>query len=218
MEKNIKKKAIIFAMSSLLAVGVAFSLSGNELEHINAAECAHNCNHYSKRGASDGNSGCKEYWVCCDCHEHWLAEPTAQTITDMGTATEVVASTDDRYIDPNCNTDWLTELGFGTVIENDDGTFTVGDFADDGKTHTSIAVPEGVSSIQVGTFKSNKITWVVIPASCIDVADGAFRTAAKTYVYFVATTTKTANQLGCAKIYQVENVGWHYVNGVPQAI
>lgn len=217
MKSSNAKKAIILSMLSLLSFGVAFSMSSNELEHINAAECDHVCNHYTKRSASSGASGCKEYWVCCTCHEHFLSAPTAQSITDCGQATEVVNSSDDRYIDPNCTADGLRALGFSSVTENSDGTFTVGSF-DKGK--SGVIIPEGVTAFEPSTFMGNKCDFVVIPESLEpNVTKDAFKAANKNiHLYFIGNTTKTKDTLEVIAVYKIQGVGWDYVNGAPQAL
>ena len=63
-----------------------------------------NGNHYLERSATEALPGCKEYWVCCNCHSHYLSSedlPEGSIWADKGIATEIVADYDDRYLPYN---------------------------------------------------------------------------------------------------------------------
>lgn len=67
---------------------------------------AHICNgnHYLERSATEALPGCKEYWVCCNCHTHYLSSedlPEGSIWADKGIATEIVGEYDDRYLSYN---------------------------------------------------------------------------------------------------------------------
>ena len=224
MNSKYKLAAISLAMSCLTLVTVALTVpdSFDNFLTLNAA-CSHEGNHYTEHNASVTECGCKEYWVCCTCHEHFVGSQPAGNWKDTGRANidfdpkNENDIKDSRYLPMVTTTEMekaLKNLGFSSVTNNGDGTYSVGSFND--KNYQTCVIPEGVTKIQVGTFKGNKVKWVVIPYS-IEICDNITTTGQEGIVYyFVGTTNKTPKDLACSVIYQVQDVGWHYnANGEP---
>lgn len=220
---NLKKLALaFFAVTTTGAAVVVASVSNSNSVLTLASECDHEGNHYEKREASQSSSGTKEYWVCCKCHQHFLAQPEPKdlyTWEDAGIAPIISDINDDRYI-PNgtvVTVDDLKALGFGSVTQNADGTFGVGKYdptkrADGNK----LVIPENVTSFEGNTFHGANMEYVVIPKSMTSTNGGCFNKANITTVYFVGTKF---NISGTVKYtYELQGKGWDYVNGTPTPI
>ncbi len=96
---NLKKKTLIItclAFSSLILGTSMFAFSG-KIGIVKANEHNHVGNHYTELEPTATSSGTKEYWVCCECHEHFLTQPGTGTWTDAGVAPVINDPTDDRY-------------------------------------------------------------------------------------------------------------------------
>lgn len=96
-----KTKNLFFATLATFATGVvACAAAANApILNLRATACEHEGIHYLER-PSTTVSGSKEYWVCCDCHEHFLTEPSSGLWADSLKNENVFESTDDRYIAP----------------------------------------------------------------------------------------------------------------------
>lgn len=96
MLKSVKLATMLGLSLALITAGAA-TISATSRT---AVEAIHVCNgvHYTER--QDIAGGCKEYWVCCECHQHYLEEPKGNWV-DAGQATEHVSSYDDRYLTPS---------------------------------------------------------------------------------------------------------------------
>ena len=72
-----KKKTLLFSITSLLTLGLlAASLNANDSFFNQArAECEHEGFHYAALEATTEDSGHKEFWTCCKCHETFAADP-----------------------------------------------------------------------------------------------------------------------------------------------
>jgi len=95
-----KKRTFIVAgvlLASATCV-IGLGVRENTVNKGFATECDHVGNHYTaaKSGIA---AGTKEYWVCCNCHNHYLTNPGTGNWTDAGKA-GAVESTDDRYVKP----------------------------------------------------------------------------------------------------------------------
>lgn len=223
---KVKGFAVLFLSVTTLAVGGVFSINEivNPYQYFASAVCEHEGNHYSQLDATKSESGTKEYWVCCKCHEHYLSLPSSGIWTDAGVAGSVTSG-DDRYIDPIIDVQSellaaLKEMGMTGTANADGTTVTITSY---NGSNSQVIIPEGVTGIKAGTFAGNKLEWIVLPSTISDseikgmVATGA----GKVTLYFVGKTDYTPgkgdNQLQVKAIYQIEGTGWHYVKGVPTA-
>ncbi len=96
-----KKKKILVTALSILTGGVVLSTQAISKSYLaNGEKCSHaNGNHYSEYAATYDHSGIKEYWVCCDCHEHYLIEPSSGNWNNLdGVENTTIDEEDDRYI------------------------------------------------------------------------------------------------------------------------
>lgn len=173
MTKKLKLlAATVLTSLGLVAVGVAAREPMSTI--VNAAEgCQHEGNHYTQRYATETQSGCKEYWVCCKCHEHYLTQPSG-TWSDSGEAKEIVDASDDRYSPVDTRTELekeLDEKGFKYTIDGNKVTIT----GYDSSMGPNIVIPEGVTNIQAGAFKDVDIDVVVLPSTIKKVDGNAFK-------------------------------------------
>lgn len=230
MTINIRKKlaALILTSLSVLALGVTLSSSP---KLTNAEGCQHTGNHYTIRAATESSTGCKEYWVCCGCHEHFLEKPSIGTWADAGEATAVVDSTDNRCILKTSDTTELAKAveaaGFGDYTINDDGTIGVNHYTADKKNPNSkyVVIPEGVTSLNGDTFKGynkdNAIEYVIVPSTVKSISGDALgnlglgKLKDSIVWYFVGNFVYNKE---IKKYCEVLNTGWHYgTNGAPVA-
>ena len=97
-----KKKLSTFLMFAVVfgTTTSLLALSSN-ITKIGLAEHAeHSGYHYTELSAESQLPGCKEYWVCCECHEHFLSKPAGE-FADNGVApARIYDSSDTRYIEP----------------------------------------------------------------------------------------------------------------------
>ena len=231
---NIKTAALaFFASMTVGSVVTVAAISNSDSILALAQECDHVGNHYTQLDANDVNSGTKEYWVCCKCHEHFLSQPepkTSYTWNDAGVASRISDSSDDRYIpavtnapskdDVQAFTNYLNNLGFGTVSYDEaTGTYNIGNFSKSTKSE-SIIIPEGVSNID-STFKgASTLKYLVIPEGC-ELPSNAFSGCnSRLQLFFVGRDPKNKNWTGVSSsnIYEVLGTGWHYVDGTPVAL
>lgn len=217
-----KNKLGIVACSLFLAAGalcVAAVLPMPEF-NIARAETTHTGKHYKEITPTTTSSGVHEFWVCCTCHEHFLANPGG-TWSEGGTTPNITDTTDSRYLFPLSNDkDGLgAELDrLGLTYTESNGKYTV--TGTKGGKETNTIIPEGVVGVKAGAFKGNSNCWFVIPTSCSDeTVDAMFSTGArKCSVFFVGSTNFTAQTLKCVAVYQILDHGWEYVNGEPTPI
>ena len=61
-------------------------------------------NHYQEVAPTNEEAGCREYWVCCEHHEHQFHAPATGTIIDAGAPSRAfiksLEESDDRYLAP----------------------------------------------------------------------------------------------------------------------
>jgi len=115
-----KKKALLITLGVFSYACIALvALTSTNIKQMplsaNAVCTDHSGNHYAKRDATCEATGCLEYWVCCNCHEHFLTQPLDGSWSDAGVATEVVGATDDRYI---ALADHRLDYEHGTIINS----------------------------------------------------------------------------------------------------
>lgn len=185
--KRLTKLAILSAMSfaSCAAVVVATISFPDSFESVYAAECAHEGNHYSLLVPTKTNTGTKEYWVCCKCHEHFISKPSG-TWDYAGTAMTITDTSDNRYIAKITGTTGYTDAQ-GLTYSTDGKTVT----KYTAKTGiTDIVVPEGVTS--VGTVFNGKtnITSVTLPDSVTEVGQGCFQGCTKLQTVKIGANTE----------------------------
>ena len=97
---KLKKKALIITclVTTSLILGTVMYASAGGISMVRADETEHVGNHYTELAPTATSSGVKEYWVCCECHKHFLTKPATGTWTDAGTAALINDPTDDRYL------------------------------------------------------------------------------------------------------------------------
>lgn len=226
---KVKGFAVLFLSVTTLAVGGVFSINEivNPYQYSASAVCEHEGNHYSQLDATKSESGTKEYWVCCKCHEHYLSLPSSGIWTDAGVAGSVTSG-DDRYIDPIIDVQSellavLKEMGMTGTANADGTTVTITSY--NGSSGT-INIPEGVSAIENGAFKfggSAKESWIVLPTTVTDagIKDMFANGSSKATVYFMGTTSLTPKTLKCANVYQKckdlysSGYGWYWKDNTP---
>lgn len=163
MKKEIKALTLLSITSALfISIGVTF-LAGQET-NAHAVECEHEGNHYTVKKATTKTSGVKEYWVCCNCHQHYLEEPEG-TWVDAGIANIIISSSDDRYI-PKTNS--YNEDGFKL---SEDGK-TIVDYNDKS---SAVVIPEGVETIGSGAFNGSDVSSVTLPSTLKEIEENAFK-------------------------------------------
>ena len=102
MRKTIKMLTMA-ALCGVTVISGVVSLSNfaNNSHDVQAADCEHVGYHYVAHDASYTESGNKEYWVCCKCHQHYvLGEPGTESIVAHGEWTTIDAKPELTY-DPN---------------------------------------------------------------------------------------------------------------------
>lgn len=172
-----KKIALFGSLTSLLVSGfvVATQSNGTGFFAQAASGCKHSGNHYSAILPTNKSSGVKEYWVCCNCHEHYFTKPSTGDWTYVGTAPLITDSKDDRYI---------AKLKYSTSTYTDAQGIT---YKADGKTIksysitnniTDITIPEGVTDIGTA-FAGKAITSISIPSTVETIEGGAFQNCSK---------------------------------------
>ena len=98
-----KKKIIVTSLIGLMSISLGVSLSSKNSLHAFASETTHVGNHYTMLAPTTTKAGVREYWVCCDCHEHFLTLPPKGNWTDLaGVERASIESSDDRYISQFC--------------------------------------------------------------------------------------------------------------------
>lgn len=219
-----KKKLGIVACSLFLSAGALCVAAVLPIPEFNIARAAdvphtHNLKHYKEIAATTTSSGVHEFWVCCTCHEHFLANPGGN-VGEGGTTPNITDTTDSRYLFPLSNNEdglgaELERLGLKYTVDSKTGEYTVTGTTSGKETNTII--PEGVVGVKAGAFKGNSEVYFVVPTSCSDATvDAMFSTGArKCTVFFVGATSYTASTLKCSGVYQILDEGWEYVNGVP---
>lgn len=165
MTKEIKSITLLALVSALfVSIGVTLA-TGSSIRSVDAV-CEHEGNHYTAKSATKQNTGIREYWVCCKCHEHFL-ETTEGTWINAGTANITIDSSDDRFI-PKTNSYDAQGLQYSA----------------DGKTITgynywtvskNIVIPEGITGINSSAFSGAPINSVSIPSTVTKIGDGAFK-------------------------------------------
>jgi len=220
---NVKTLALsFFAVVTTGSVVTIASVSNSNSILALAQECDHVGNHYLTLQPTETESGTAEYWVCCKCHEHFLSHPEPKdsyTWNEAGIASQV-DEMDDRYIPAYSDADfadYLTNLGFGSVQQKEDGTYVVGKFSDN--TVKNVVIPEGVSELKISTFRNRaSVEYVVIPTTLTSIYSNAF-SGCSVDLYFVGDTTRTVESLnGVKHLYKIQGTGWDYVDGVPTAL
>ena len=73
-------------------------LADNDAVFASAIDCNHIGNHYLEKTNTVTDSGIKEYWVCCICHQHFFEKPLSGEWEEQGIADVEVDEDDDRYI------------------------------------------------------------------------------------------------------------------------
>ena len=220
---NIKKLALaFFATVTTGSVVTIAAVSNSNSIFAMAQECDHVGNHYTRLASTAEQSGTKEYWVCCICHEHFLSEPQplgVYTWEEAGVASQILDENDDRYVAPGSvnSIQDLIDLGYKNVKAQDDGTFSIGkyDAATGGYT---VIIPEGVSKIDGNCFPEN-ITWVVFPKTLTTLSGNAFASLKTCTLYFVGDAVAPKVCSGAKAYYANQGQGWDYnASGVPQAL
>lgn len=109
MKTSNKILSILSITSAFLLTGaIAFSSTSLKNFLVNPLSAiSHICygNHYNMTNPTASESGVKEYWVCCECHEHYLSNKNIPNYdpskwTDIGTASRLASEfqSDSRYI------------------------------------------------------------------------------------------------------------------------
>ena len=240
------KLAVALLLTSVSTCVAVAGLTVNQKSVFALAEgqeCSHQGNHYTERYATDTQSGCKEYWVCCKCHEHFLTEQEG-TWTDLGEAKEIVDASDDRYSPVDTRTELekqLDEGGFTYTIEGDKVTIT----GYDASKGANVIIPEGVTNIASGAFKDVDLDVVVLPSTIQKVEGNAFKDSGYAvsnkggddFIIYVNMTEKEFKKLKNSsdwnnaydqspwgwgligveteKAEVVFLPNWHYVGGIP---
>lgn len=128
--KNSQKIIIIAASAAMAGVGVFAAANLPHQNGVLAGEHEHWGNHYAENAPTGHLQGNKEYWVCCECHEHFLTQPatgkwTDKVLSDIDRNT--LATDDDRVVlcpAPFSRDDKKDHV---TTTANEDGTWTVSD-------------------------------------------------------------------------------------------
>lgn len=167
MKINFEKKAITgigLGLTLFCCMGIAFTYNSDffNIKKSASAVCSHHGNHYSLVETTLTTSGNREFWTCCECHEHFFTKPSG-TWTDSGVPTFNIPSGDDRYLAP-CH------LSNGIVLSAD-GTKITEYIPMEGI--TDIVIPEGVTYFS-NVFAGSNITSIVIPGTVQKVDGEAF--------------------------------------------
>lgn len=128
--KNSQKIFIIAASAAMAGVGVFAAANLPHQNGVLAGEHEHWGNHYAENAPTGHSQGNKEYWVCCECHEHFLTQPTTGTWTDKVLSDidrNVLATDDDRVV--LCPAPFSRDdmAGHASTTANPDGSWTVSD-------------------------------------------------------------------------------------------
>lgn len=115
MKKKIKVLSLTVACAFLIGtIAINVGQMDSNLNITGAVSCLdgnHVGYHYSKVDPTTEHNGTKEYWVCCKCHEHYLAEQdgawTNATPTDAYLASLVAG--DDRYLPSLKEVTWANQ-------------------------------------------------------------------------------------------------------------
>ncbi len=126
-----KKSTTLLALC-LIAGAAAIALSAVASNTPSAfvvkpTECEHSGNHYEEVAPTGSSVGAKEYWVCCDCHKHFLTEPASGTWASATHTAETLAgisNDDDRYLPSLAPFARVDQSSNVTVTKNEDGTWT----------------------------------------------------------------------------------------------
>jgi len=96
-----KKKKTLLILTSLSAVaimGISLAATNTSFAKGSGEGTVHNGNHYDRINPSRSETGCKEYWICCECHEIFLTRPAEGTWNNKGTYQRITDTEDSRYI------------------------------------------------------------------------------------------------------------------------
>ena len=115
-----RSKMLAGVIVTSLPVVLCLSVLSNQsigIKENSSAAASHVCsgNHYSLRTATFSESGTLEYWVCCECHQHYYSKPNGSAWTEAGLA-PIVGSDDDRYIPQLANTETPSEEEMTNVV------------------------------------------------------------------------------------------------------
>lgn len=127
-----------------------------------SAACSHSGCHYSLVESTLTTSGNREFWTCCECHEHFFTKPSGSWI-DRGKPTFDIPSDDDRYLAP-CH------LSNGIVLSSDGQTITQYVPMEG---ITDIVIPSGVTYFGLA-FAGSNITSIVVPGTVNKIDGEAF--------------------------------------------
>lgn len=213
-------KNVFLAFFATLTTGTIATIAVTEspmaLASASNEVCQHVGNHYSRVSPTKEVNGVKEYWVCCNCHEHYLTQPATGEWTDKVGSSFELNSSDDRYLaalnTPEAIAAECRELGFNATVTSDGGV-EIGSYTGDSEI---VSIPDGVTSIKTGTFANKTVVNIVIPASVTSVKTQSFSSTTKKNLFFVGDTKYTTNNFtGVQNIYKIQGIGWDYINGEP---
>ena len=217
MKRDLKKMLAVVA-TSLVAL---FAVIGASMINTNAkivnATCEHAGNHYTYNAPTLTESGTKEYWACCKCHEHFLSYTDGSWVENgLGNITD---SSDDRFVPAISSDDYKTyleNLGFGSVTIGEDGSVAVGKYSVS-KGGTTVIISEGVTKISSRCFTASKMEWIVFPKSLTSISRNSVTSATNCSFYFVGDSGKSKSYFNCKALYNVQGETWDYVKGIPTA-
>lgn len=108
---------IILATIPVVASLSVLTMNNSTHLHEEAHSASHVCsgNHYLGKDATFSESGSLEYWVCCECHEHYFTKPSNGVWKDMGIASNL-SFEDDRYIPAKINEDVPTQTEIESTV------------------------------------------------------------------------------------------------------
>ena len=116
MEKK-KIFSLLFVTTICFGIGafILFTPAGADYSlHAHATECdTHNGYHYSYKAPTETESGHKEFWTCCKCHQSFIVEPE-------GSFVDADDSTMTGGLDIN-HIAYLAPTGDSIVVSEDDG-------------------------------------------------------------------------------------------------
>ena len=217
MKRDLKKMLAVVATSfvSLFAV-IGASMINTNAKIVNAA-CEHAGNHYTYNAPTLTESGTKEYWACCKCHEHFLSYTDGSWVENgLGNITD---SSDDRFVPAISSDDYKTyleNLGFTSSTISSDGKVTVKKY-DVNKGGTTLIIPEGVTSASRHCFTASSMEWIVFPESLTNLSRTAVVSATNCSFYFVGDSKKDKNYYNCKAVYNIQGISWNFVKGIPAA-
>lgn len=128
--KNSQKIILIAASAAMAGIGVFAAANLPHQNGVLAGEHEHWGNHYAENAPTGHSQGNKEYWVCCECHEHFLTQPATGKWTDKVLSDidrNSLANDDDRVV--LCPAPFSRDdmKGHVTTTANEDGSWTVSD-------------------------------------------------------------------------------------------